>query len=67
MRARYTDTALVELDAAVSDLIGENPSSATAFADLVDAAVARLLDHPIPHKKQRSRAFAGCTSVDFGT
>ena len=46
MRARYTDTALVELDAAVSDLVEENPSSAAAFADLVDAAVARLLDHP---------------------
>jgi toxin ParE1/3/4 len=46
MRVRYTDTALVELDAAVSYLIERNPSSATAFADVVDAAVARLLDHP---------------------
>jgi plasmid stabilization system protein ParE len=46
MRARYTDTALVELDDAVSYLIERNPSSAAALAGLVDAAVARLLDHP---------------------
>jgi plasmid stabilization system protein ParE len=29
-----------------SFLIERNPSSAAAFADLVEAAVARLLDHP---------------------
>jgi toxin ParE1/3/4 len=46
MKARYTDTALHEVEAAVSYLLGHNPSSAAAFADLIDAAVARLLDHP---------------------
>jgi toxin ParE1/3/4 len=46
MKARYTDTALHEVEAAVSYLLGRNPSSAAAFVDLIDAAVARLLDHP---------------------
>ena len=46
MKARYTDTALRELESAVSYLLDRNPRSAAAFADLVDVAVARLLDHP---------------------
>jgi toxin ParE1/3/4 len=46
MKARYTATALRELDSAVSYLLDRNPRSAAAFADLVDAAVARLVDHP---------------------
>jgi toxin ParE1/3/4 len=46
MRARYTLSALRELESAVSYLIDLNPRSAAAFADLVDAAVARLIEHP---------------------
>jgi plasmid stabilization system protein ParE len=42
----HTETALLELDGAVSYLIEHSASSATAFADLIDATVARLLDHP---------------------
>jgi len=47
MKTRYTETALLEVEAAVSHLLERNPSSAAAFADLIDAAVARLLDHPL--------------------
>jgi toxin ParE1/3/4 len=46
MRAQYTETALRELTSAVSYLLERRPSSAAAFADLVDAAVIRILDHP---------------------
>jgi plasmid stabilization system protein ParE len=46
MRVRYTDTALVEFDQAVSYLLHHHPPSATTFADFIDAAIARLLDHP---------------------
>jgi plasmid stabilization system protein ParE len=46
MRTRFTTTALLEFDAAVSYLLERRPSSAAAFADLVDATVARLLDYP---------------------
>jgi plasmid stabilization system protein ParE len=46
MKTRYTDTALLEVEGAVSYLLERNPSSAAAFADLIDAAVATVLDHP---------------------
>jgi toxin ParE1/3/4 len=46
MRVRYTDTALRELADAVSYLLERRPPSAAVFADLVDAAVARLSDYP---------------------
>jgi toxin ParE1/3/4 len=46
MRIRYTETALVELDQAVSYLLEHHPPSGLSFANLIDAAVARLLDHP---------------------
>jgi addiction module RelE/StbE family toxin len=46
MRARYTETALAEIESAVSYLLERNPSGAAAFADLVEEAVARLVNHP---------------------
>jgi toxin ParE1/3/4 len=46
MRVRYTETAIREFEGAVSYLLERRPPSAAAFADLVDAAVARLLEHP---------------------
>jgi addiction module RelE/StbE family toxin len=46
MKARYTDTALLEIEGAVSYLLERNPSGAAVLANLIDAAVARLLDHP---------------------
>jgi toxin ParE1/3/4 len=46
MKTRYTETALLEIGGAVSYLLERSPSSAATFADLIDAAVARLLDHP---------------------
>jgi hypothetical protein len=35
MRVRYTDTALVEIDQAVSYLLEHHPPSGAAFADLI--------------------------------
>ena len=46
MKTRYTETALLEIEGAVSYLLERSPSGAATFADLIDAAVARLLDHP---------------------
>jgi toxin ParE1/3/4 len=46
MRSRYTETALLELNSAVSYIVERNPRSAAAFADLVEAAIARLLKYP---------------------
>ena len=46
MRSRFTTTAFLEFDAAVSYLLERRPSSVAGFADLVDEAVARLLDYP---------------------
>jgi toxin ParE1/3/4 len=46
MRVRYTRTALAEIDQAVSYLLQHHPPGTTTFANLIDAAIARLLDHP---------------------
>jgi toxin ParE1/3/4 len=46
MRARYTRTALVEINQAVSYLLEHHPPGAATFVNLIDHAVARLLKHP---------------------
>jgi plasmid stabilization system protein ParE len=46
MRVRYTDPASFELERAVSYFIEHAPASASAFAESIDAAVARLLENP---------------------
>jgi toxin ParE1/3/4 len=55
MRVRYTDTALVEIDQAVSYLLEHHPPSSATFADLIDAAVAQLLDHPYSAEETEMR------------
>jgi plasmid stabilization system protein ParE len=46
MRVRYTEPASFELERSVSYFLEHAPASAAAFADSIDAAVARLLDNP---------------------
>jgi toxin ParE1/3/4 len=46
MRVRYTDPAALELEQRISYFIEQAPAFAAAFADSIDAAIARLLDHP---------------------
>jgi plasmid stabilization system protein ParE len=55
MRARYTRTALVEIDQAVSYLLEHHPPGAATFADLIDDTVARLLDHPYSAEETEMR------------
>ena len=46
MRVRYTNPASLELEQSISYFIEHAPASAAAFADSIDAGVARLLDNP---------------------
>jgi toxin ParE1/3/4 len=46
VKARYTDSALIEIEGAVSYLLERSRSAAAAFADLLDEAVARVINHP---------------------
>jgi toxin ParE1/3/4 len=55
MKVRYTGTALVEIDQAVSYLLEHHPPRAATFADLIDEAVARLLDHPYSAEETEMR------------
>jgi toxin ParE1/3/4 len=55
MRVRYTRTALFEIDQAVSYLLEQHPSGAAMFADLIDDAVERLLDHPYSAEQTEMR------------
>jgi toxin ParE1/3/4 len=55
MRVRYTDTALVEIDQAVSHLLVHHPPSGATFADLIDSAVRRLHEHPYSAEETEMR------------
>jgi plasmid stabilization system protein ParE len=46
MRARFTDPASFELERSISYFVEHAPASATAFADSIDATVARLVENP---------------------
>jgi len=46
MKVRYTEPAAFELERSISYFIEHAPTVAAAFADSIDAAVARLLDNP---------------------
>jgi plasmid stabilization system protein ParE len=46
MKVRYTDPASLDLERAVSCFLEHAPASASAFADSIDAAVARLRENP---------------------
>ena len=46
MKVRYTDPASEELEQSISYFREHAPSVAADFADSIDNALARLLDHP---------------------
>jgi plasmid stabilization system protein ParE len=67
MRVRYTDPASFELERAVSYFIEHAPASASAFADSIDAAVARVLENPYSTQETDIPVLAVRMSAAFAT
>lgn len=55
MRVRYTEPAARELDAGISYFLEHAPSVVVDFADSIDRALTRLLDHPYSAEETEKR------------
>jgi len=55
MRLRYTEPAARELNAGISYFVEHAPSVVVDFADSIDRALTRLLDHPYSAQETEKR------------